>query len=127
MPEFRTVACRQCNGTGIDRGRQCPACKGTREQQETRYTAAERAELRELDRRTELARSRVLTRVVELCDGRQDAQLVHDAGRGLEHLREHEPDRFARLLSSVEHGRLDDVIRALSAYYQAASGQQMAF
>lgn len=125
MSTTYTVKCKRCNGTGVwtgwtpaGRGGECFGCDGTGLKAITRYTAAEKAERQQhLGRR-----SRSLTLITER--GREigaeqgDAELMWDAEYGFAALESHEPDRFVKMLATLEAGRLDDVIYALVAYYR---------
>lgn len=57
------------------------------------------------------------------CDAKAncaDRSLAADATLGLDLLRHREPEREAKMITSILAGRTTDVIRALAAYYRAA-------
>ncbi len=110
-----TRQCGKCHGTGflahhmhVQVGK-CFACDGTGTV--TVLTAAERAAAeRTYARRCTLVRS-LSDRAREI--GR-DA--YHDAHAAWDHLETNAPERFARLLDSVEQGRTDQAIACLRKY-----------
>lgn len=114
-----TVKCRRCSGTGIwfEAGL-CFGCNGAGVKTATRYTAEEKAAKRALAERSYGALKRITTRTRELAGGRRNSRLEWDARYGFTTLRDREPERFAKMLDSLDAGRLDDVIHALAKYYR---------
>lgn len=107
-----TTKCRRCNGTGIWAGRgECFGCNTAGVRTNTRYTAAEKAERARFQARFSAARETTKTYAATL-----DSDTQWNADYGFLHLRDDEPDRFAKLLDSVEAGRVADVVLALAEY-----------
>lgn len=119
MSTTYTAKCRRCSGTGVwfESGF-CFGCNGSGVKTITRYTAEEKAAKRTLAERTHGALERIKTRTRELADGRRNSRLEWYAQYGFIALREREPERFAKMLDSLDAGRLDDVIHALAKYYR---------
>lgn len=117
-----TTECRRCNGTGIWAGRgECFGCNAAGTRTHARYTADEKAARKLLAARTISARDLVKARACELAGGRRNSDLEWDANYGFGRLRDEEPERFLRMLDSVEAGRVDSVVHGLVAFYQAAA------
>lgn len=60
----------------------------------------------------------VLRARCEVRDGRRNGDIQFEADSGLSLLREREPHRVAKLLDSIEGGRVDAVIDALRVYFE---------
>lgn len=125
MATTYTVKCRRCNGTGVytgwtvaGRGGECFGCDGTGSKLITRYTADEKAAIQERLGRRKRCLKLISARARELGTATKDSELMWDAEYGFAALESREPDRFATMLAALEAGRLDDVIRALAAYYR---------
>lgn len=121
-----TVKCRRCNGTGIwtgwtpaGRGGECFGCDGTGSLVITRYTVEEKAAIQDRLRRRNDAYTAIDSRARELGKQVGDSELRWDATYGFAALEEQEPERYAKMLDSLDAGRLDEVINALAAYYRA--------
>jgi hypothetical protein len=107
-----TRDCKRCNGTGFygDRGI-CGLCGGNGTRTHTRLTAAEKAERANLERRISAAHQtlRHAAKPLGLFRYQVESAFIH--------LQMHAPERFAKLLDSVEAGRVADTARALVAYF----------
>jgi len=119
-----TITCRRCGGTGAyngmtaaGRGGVCFGCDGRGVKTVTRYTAEEKAARELFAQRIADARAQVKARARELGGGRRNSELETSANYAFGYLRDEAPDRFLRMLDSVEAGRLDDVVRHLAAYW----------
>lgn len=107
--------CGRCAGTGYygDRG-ECFACRLSGTVTVTRYTAAEKAAIKVRDARIAAARAAVRSCADRIIGNHNDRCDVHSAfGR----LRDREPERFEKLLASVEAGRVEAVTRHLLTYW----------
>jgi hypothetical protein len=129
MSTTYTVKCRRCNGTGVwtgwtpaGRGGECFGCDGTGLKVITRYTAAEKAAIQERTQRRSRSLKLISARARELGTAAKDPELMWDAEYGFAALESREPERFGAMLSALESGRLDDVIRALADYYRNPKG-----
>ncbi|MFF8942852.1 hypothetical protein ACF1A5_11385 [Streptomyces sp. NPDC014864] len=81
------------------------------------YTAAERAEMDAQRKRETKAAETCERRAREIATGSSRDGYVRVVQMGFWHLREHAPERFATMLRSLDAGRLDDVVKALHAYF----------
>ena len=130
MSSTYTIRCRRCGGTGAyegmtaaGRGGVCFGCMGSGRKTVIRYTAEEKAAMQQFTARVASAREQVKARSREL-GGRRNSDLEWSASYGFGRLRDEEPERFERMLASVEAGRLDAVIHHLAAYYDTPRAQQ---
>lgn len=108
--------CRRCRGTGqyANRGF-CFRCHGGGIIDVTRYTPAEKAErIRYAARRT--AAVNALHYGVAKQKDWQTAEVRLNIPVGFDLLEMNEPERFAKMLDSLEAGRVYDVAIALAAY-----------
>lgn len=128
MSTTYTAKCKRCNGTGVwtgwtpaGRGGECFGCDGTGLKVITRYTAAEKAERQERLGRRSRSLALITERGRELGTERGDAELMWDAEYGFAALEDRDPGRYAKMLDSLEAGRVDDVVDALAAYYRNAN------
>lgn len=107
--------CGRCNGTGFFSRGFCFRCQGATTVTITRYTAAEKAERARYAARHAAAYDAIVrTRHTWLAP--QDRVHLYGA---FDLLEMRDPDRFAKMLDSLDAGRLHDVINALVAYYNA--------
>lgn len=121
--------CRRCSGTGIwggvggQRGGWCFRCQGAKTVTYTRYTAQEKA-----DMKARWNRRMAALEIVKTFAARLDESLgLTSASRegshaslsvwGFNRLESDEPDRFAKMLDSLDEGRVYDVVRALRDYF----------
>lgn len=108
-----TTKCRRCDGTGIWAGRgECFGCNMSGTRTHTRYTKAEKNERATAKAREESAREAVYKFAATL-----DQDTEWSARYGFLDLRDSAPERFVKLLKSVESGRVADVTHALAHYY----------
>lgn len=118
MSTTYTVKCRRCSGTGVYGNTGiCFGCNGTGIKTCVRRTPQEKADQRALQLRTSHALEQIKSRTRER-SGQKNSRLETDARHGFTALRDNEPDRFRRMLNSLEAGRLDDVIDALARYHR---------
>lgn len=121
--------CRRCGGSGVwsgvggRAGGWCFRCQGAGTVTFIRYTAQEKADMKvRWDRRiaaletvkdfaARLDKSLGLTRA----SGEAHVSL---SVWGFNRLEESEPDRFAKMLDSLDEGRVHDVVRALADYFK---------
>lgn len=113
---------RYCNGTGeVPRASGMPgfcfACNGTGKI--TVYTAAEKAARKAEKDRWSNTRSLIEARArkIQAPEGVSQLTFRLDAVSGYDRLGEREPGRMIKLYESVAAGRIDDVVRALYAYW----------
>ncbi len=106
--------CRRCGGTGQFAHGACFNCHGAGFTTPTpktfprhNVTPAQRAAVIDAIR----------TRATEL-DGYRNGPIETETSWARSLLKDNEPTRFERLVTSVEAGRLDDVITALRAYHR---------
>jgi hypothetical protein len=101
----------------------CFACNGTGKL--TVYTAAEKAAQRAKRDRWESARSLIESHARKMTApaGVSSMTFRLDTVAGFDALGEREPARMERLYTSLDAGRLDDVVRALYAYRTASEGE----
>lgn len=120
--------CGRCGGTGIysDRCGGCFNCGGTRAfpgsgvVTVTVYTAEEKASRKLLFARASAAYRTVREAALAMRDaGELSVQDEWFADQGVSELREREPERFAKMLDSLDAGRVTDVVKALAAYCAA--------
>ena len=106
--------CTRCHGSGYwaDRG-ECFGCNGTGARAHISYTAAERSEQRARTQRTMAAFD--LIKATALRHFPQDR---HDAMDGAIRLRDTAPERFAKMLDSIDAGRIMAVVAALIDFEQ---------
>jgi hypothetical protein len=121
--------CRRCGGTGIWggvgglRGGWCFRCQGAKTVTYTRYTAQEKADMRARWDRRMAALETVKDFAVRLDEslGLTSASLegahISLSVWGFNCLEQKEPERFAKMLDSLEEGRVYDVVRALRDYF----------
>lgn len=83
------------------------------------YTAAERAEREAERKRLTDAVERCERRAREIATGLSRDGYVRVVQMGFWHLHQYAPERFAKMMRSLDAGRLDDVVRALHAYFLA--------
>lgn len=122
--------CRRCGGTGIwggvggQRGGWCFRCQGAKTVTYTRYTAQEKA-----DMKTRWNRRMAALEIVKVSAARLDESLgLTRASRegahillsvwGFNTLADKEPERFDKMLDSLDEGRVYDVVRALADYFK---------
>lgn len=124
MSTTYTVKCSRCSGTGVyggmtaaGRGGECFGCNGSGVKTVTRYTAEEKAAMQALKLRTDHALEQIKARTREL-SGRRNSNQEWDALYGFVALRDADPERYVRMLDSLDAGRLDEVIHALVKYYR---------
>jgi hypothetical protein len=108
-----TISCPRCSGTGERSGGQCFLCLGSCTVE--RLDNTNRVDPKIGERRYRLILA-MRDRAVEL-DDRPNGPLALESSWGRDLLESIEPERHARALTSIEQGRVDDVIRALAAYY----------
>lgn len=126
MSTTYTAKCRRCNGTGVwssATGGLCFRCNGRGVVTITRYTADEKAAMRSLllrmgQVRTSQALAQIKARTQEL-SGTRNSDLEHESRCGLLALRENDPERYVKMLDSLDAGRLDEVIHSLVEYHRA--------
>lgn len=108
-----TTKCKRCNGTGVWMGRgECFGCNMAGVRTHIRYTATEKAEKDARQARVSAVRNAIWS----WAEANLSKLDRWDAQDGYIALRDREPERFEKLLASVEAGRLEDVVRALVAY-----------
>lgn len=109
--------CRRCNGTGeFSRTHgMCFNCQGAGFTYPTSKTTPRHGISGE--RRTATINA-IRTRATEL-DGHRNGPIETETSWARSLLEDNEPDRFARLVTSIEAGRVDDVIAALRTYHHA--------
>jgi hypothetical protein len=105
--------CGRCGGSRYVRGGVCFNCRGAGEVTVIVYTAEEkRANADAFQRAQDALGTLRAFAATEL--NKQDGW---DMATAFGHLRDHSPERFARLLTSVESGHARTVAHALLAYY----------
>lgn len=117
MSTTYTVKCRRCSGTGVyGNTGVCFGCDGTGRLTCTRYTPAEKAAISARRLRTTRALEQIKARAQELAG--KNSRFEWDVRYGFTALRDSEPERFTKMLDSLDAGRLDHVIDALAAYHR---------
>jgi hypothetical protein len=126
MATTYTKTCGRCSGKGvIGNLGWCFDCDGARVVTVTRYTAAEKADMRARGERRIAALEAVRAGAKRIDTDRgtsiiDPAGLLHDWSRwGFDRLESTEPERFAKMLDSIDAGRLYEVIIALADYAKA--------
>ncbi|NUQ98317.1 MAG: hypothetical protein HOY79_17795 [Streptomyces sp.] len=122
--------CRRCSGTGIWFGRGwCFRCQGVGRVTITRYSAQEKA-----DFMVHWERRMAALEVIKAFAARLDESLGLTRASGDAHvslsvwgfnrLEESEPERFTKMLDSLDEGRVYDVVRALSDYFKQQAAKE---
>lgn len=106
--------CRRCGGTGEFAHGQCFNCFGAGFTTPTAKTAPRHNV--SASRRSAVIDA-IRTRATDL-DGYRNGPIETETSWARSLLEDNEPTRFERLVTSVESGRLDDVITALRAYHR---------
>lgn len=121
--------CRRCSGTGTwggvgGRGGWCFRCQGAGSVTYTRYTAQEKAEFKaRWDRRmaaleTVKAFAARLDESLGLTSASREGNHGSLSVWGFNRLADSEPERFDKMLASLDEGRVYDVVRALAEYFK---------
>jgi hypothetical protein len=105
--------CGRCGGSRQFRGGTCFNCRGTGEVTVHVYTAEEKHANAVAFQRAQDA----LTALREFAAGELGREQGYDMATAFGHLRDHAPERFAKLLTSVESGNVRPVATALLTYY----------
>jgi hypothetical protein len=113
--------CGRCGGSGFwfDRGL-CFNCRGAGQVTVTVRTAEEKAASKTLFERATRAYQTVRETAAALYEaGKMDYEAAWYAEHGVNELREREPERYAKMLDSLDAGRIEETVIALSVYCAA--------
>lgn len=114
------LRCKRCGGTGEFVRGQCFNCLGVG------FTTpnTKNAPHHNVTTTRRLAVIDAIRTRATILDGYRNGPIETETSWARSLLEDNEPSRFERLVISVEHGRLDDVIIALRAYHYQHANQE---
>lgn len=121
-----TRTCRRCNGSKVyilASGAPGPCFNCWGQGVVTVYTSAEKSQMVRESQQEDAAREVVTQRAGQIAPpaGVTAYDFPTIVRAGFNSLRDHEPERLAKLYASLDAGRVDDVVRALYEYRVAVA------